>query len=169
MVGSVLALAVSRSDGPCRQLLANRSSQNAAPQEQRAFGELVAAGLGRSGGWLHAGRCQLDILVVAQLNRGAYGSSGGPDVSHLAGTSELERYASAVWLIERPRNPDGSPTSGARDVLEVHHGKFRHGQMDGSDLSRTVIHLDRGHCFLEADEARLAFCGADLYPGVAVP
>ena len=116
-----------------------------------------------------AGRCQLDILVVAQLNRGAYGSSGGPDVSHLAGTSELERYASAVWLIERPRNPDGSPASGARDVLEVHHGKFRHGQMDGSDLSRTVIHLDRGHCFLEADEARLAFCGADLYPGVAVP
>jgi hypothetical protein len=36
-----------------------------------------------------AGRCELDILVVAQLNRGAYGSTTGPDVSHLAGTSEL--------------------------------------------------------------------------------
>ncbi|MFN7631085.1 MAG: DnaB-like helicase C-terminal domain-containing protein, partial [Cyanobacteriota bacterium] len=43
-----------------------------------------------------AGRCDLDILIVAQLNRGAYGSTTGPDVSHLAGTSELERYASAV-------------------------------------------------------------------------
>jgi replicative DNA helicase len=54
-----------------------------------------------------AGRCDLDILVVAQLNRGAYGSSS-PDVSHLAGTSELERFASAVWLIDRPKTPEGA-------------------------------------------------------------
>jgi hypothetical protein len=53
------------------------------------------------------GRCDLDILIVAQLNRGAYGLPSGPDVSHLAGTSELERYASAVWLIERPKAGDG--------------------------------------------------------------
>jgi hypothetical protein len=49
-----------------------------------------------------AGRCELDVFVVAQLNRGAYGNPTGPDVSHLAGTSELERYASAVWLLDRP-------------------------------------------------------------------
>jgi replicative DNA helicase len=114
-----------------------------------------------------AGRCQIDVIVVAQLNRGAYAAGGGPDVSHLAGTSELERYASAVWLIEQARNPDGSP--GPREVLEVHHGKFRHGQMADGDLNKTVIHLDRAHCFLEADEARLAFVGHHLYPGVAVP
>jgi len=114
-----------------------------------------------------AGRCQIDVIVVAQLNRGAYAAGGGPDVSHLAGTSELERYASAVWLIEQARNPDGSP--GPREVLEVHHGKFRHGQMADGDLTKTVIHLDRAHCFLEADEARLAFVGHHLYPGVAVP
>jgi hypothetical protein len=58
-----------------------------------------------------AGRCDLDILIVAQLNRGAYGSSSGPDVSHLAGTSELERYASAVWLIDRPKPGDGPPAT----------------------------------------------------------
>jgi hypothetical protein len=105
----------------------------------------------------------VDILVVAQLNRGAYGSST-PDVSHLAGTSELERFASAVWLLERPKTPDGStPQPG---LLEVHHGKFRHGQLHGSELGRTSIRLDRAHCFLEADEARIAFCGSHLYPGV---
>jgi hypothetical protein len=58
-----------------------------------------------------AGRCDLDFLIVAQLNRGAYGSSSGPDVSHLAGASELERYASAVWLIDRPKPGDGPPPS----------------------------------------------------------
>jgi hypothetical protein len=114
-----------------------------------------------------AGRCDLDILIVAQLNRGAYGSPSGPDVSHLAGTSELERYASAVWLIDRPKPGDGPPP--AKGVLEVHHGKFRHGQPSDLDLSRTVIRIDRAHCFLEADEARLAFCGSQLYPGVEVP
>ncbi|MEB3351826.1 MAG: DnaB-like helicase C-terminal domain-containing protein [Cyanobacteriota bacterium] len=111
-----------------------------------------------------AGRCSVDVLVVAQLNRGAY--NGAPDVSHLAGTSELERYASAVWLIDRPRPADGPPPPAG--LLEVHHGKFRHGQMASDDLSRTTIRLDRSHCFLEADEARLAFCGDNLYPGVAV-
>ena len=114
-----------------------------------------------------AGRCDLDIFIVAQLNRGAYGSSTGPDVSHLAGTSELERYASAVWLIDRPKPGDGPPP--AKGVLEVHHGKFRHGQPSELDLSRTVIRIDRAHCYLEADEARLAFCGHQLYPGVEVP
>jgi len=112
-----------------------------------------------------AGRCAVDVLVVAQLNRGAY--NGAPDVSHLAGTSELERYASAVWLIDRPRpTTDGPPPPAG--VLEVHHGKTRHGQLSSDDLSRTTIRLDRAHCFLEADEARLAFCGSHLYPGVAV-
>ncbi|MEB3167970.1 MAG: DnaB-like helicase C-terminal domain-containing protein [Synechococcaceae cyanobacterium] len=110
-----------------------------------------------------AGRCEIDILVVAQLNRGAYGSST-PDVSHLAGTSELERYASAVWLLERPKIPEG--VRPARGVLEVHHGKFRHGQLHDGDLSRSLIRIDRAHCFLEADEARVAFVGSDLYPGV---
>ena len=114
-----------------------------------------------------AGRCDLDIFIVAQLNRGAYGSAAGPDVSHLAGTSELERYASAVWLIDRPKPGDGPPP--AKGVLEVHHGKFRHGQPSELDLSRTVIRIDRAHCYLEADEARLAFCGHQLYPGVEVP
>jgi hypothetical protein len=110
-----------------------------------------------------AGGCEIDILVVAQLNRGAYGSSA-PDVSHLAGTSELERYASAVWLLERPKTPEG--VRPARGVLEVHHGKFRHGQLHDGDLSRTLIRIDRAHCFLEADEARVAFVGSALYPGV---
>jgi replicative DNA helicase len=112
-----------------------------------------------------AGRCELDVFVVAQLNRGAYGSSTGPDVSHLAGTSELERYASAVWLIDRPKSDAFSkPQPG---VLEIHHGKFRHGQMSGEDdCSRTRIRLDRAHCHLEADEARHLFTGSDLYPGV---
>jgi hypothetical protein len=85
----------------------------------------------------------------------------------LAGTSELGRYASAVWLIDRPKPGDGPPP--AKGVLEVHHGKFRHGQPSDLDLSRTVIRIDRAHCFLEADEARLAFCGSQLYPGVEVP
>ena len=111
-----------------------------------------------------AGRCELDILVVAQLNRAAYGSTSGPDVSHLAGTSELERFASAVWLIDRPKQPDGAPPP--RGVLEVHHGKFRHGQTNDSDLHRTLIRLDRAHCFLESDEARQAF-GSHLYPGLS--
>jgi hypothetical protein len=110
-----------------------------------------------------AGRCDLDILIVAQLNRGAYGSATGPDVSHLAGTSELERYASAVWLIDRPK-PDGPPPPPG--VLEVHHGKTRHGQMGEQDINRTLIRIDRAHCFLEADEARRAFVGSHLYPGV---
>jgi len=111
-----------------------------------------------------AGRCELDVLVVAQLNRGAYSSPNGPDVSHLAGTSELERYASAVWLIDRPKQPEFSkPIPG---LLEVHHGKFRHGQLADDDLSKTTIRLDRGHCYLEADSARHAFVGAQLYPGV---
>ena len=112
-----------------------------------------------------AGRCELDVFVVAQLNRGAYGSPTGPDVSHLAGTSELERYASAVWLIDRPKSDAFSkPQPG---VLEIHHGKFRHGQMSGEDdCSRTRIRLDRAHCHLEADEARHLFTGQDLYPGV---
>ena len=112
-----------------------------------------------------AGRCELDVFVVAQLNRGAYGSPTGPDVSHLAGTSELERYASAVWLIDRPKSDAFSkPQPG---VLEIHHGKFRHGQMSGEDdCSRTRIRLDRAHCHLEADEARHLFTGSDLYPGV---
>ena len=111
-----------------------------------------------------AGRCEVDVLVVAQLNRGAY--NGAPDVSHLAGTSELERYASAVWLIDRPRPADGPPPPPG--LLEVHHGKFRHGQLTSDDLNKTLIRLDRAHCFLEADEARLAFTGEHLYPGVAV-
>jgi len=112
-----------------------------------------------------AGRCAVDVLVVAQLNRGAY--NGAPDVSHLAGTSELERYASAVWLIDRPRTNDGPPPPPG--VLQVHHGKTRHGQLSSDDLNCTTIRLDRAHCFLEADEARLAFCGSHLYPGVVVP
>ena len=112
-----------------------------------------------------AGRCDLDIFVVAQLNRGAYGSST-PDVSHLAGTSELERYASAVWLIDRPKTPDGATP--APGLLEVHHGKVRHGQLGSIDMGRTLIRIDRAHCFLEADEARRAFVGSDLYPGVEV-
>ena len=112
-----------------------------------------------------AGRCELDAFVVAQLNRGAYGNPTGPDVSHLAGTSELERYASAVWLVDRPKLDEFSPAKPG--VLEVHHGKFRHGQMaGGNDLSKTTIRLDRGHCFLEADEGRRVFNGSDLYPGV---
>ena len=111
-----------------------------------------------------AGRCELDVLVVAQLNRGAYGNPSGPDVSHLAGTSELERYASAVWLIDRPKaDAFSKPSPG---LLEVHHGKFRHGQLADDDLGKTMIRLDRGHCFLEADEARRVFVGHDLYPGV---
>jgi replicative DNA helicase len=112
-----------------------------------------------------AGRCDLDIFVVAQLNRGAYGSSS-PDVSHLAGTSELERFASAVWLIDRPKTPEGAPP--VPGLLEVHHGKVRHGQLGSIDLGRTLIRIDRAHCFLEADEARRAFVGSDLYPGVEV-
>ena len=111
-----------------------------------------------------AGRCELDILLVAQLNRGAYGSPAGPDVSHLAGTSELERYASAVWLLDRPKAGDGPPPPPG--LLEIHHGKFRHGQMAEDDLGKTLIRLDRSHCFLEADEARRVFCGSSLYPGV---
>ena len=112
-----------------------------------------------------AGRCELDVFVVAQLNRGAYGNPTGPDVSHLAGTSELERYASAVWLIDRPKLDEFSPAKPG--VLEVHHGKCRHGQMAGGlDLSKTTIRLDRSHCYLEADEARKLFTGSDLYPGV---
>lgn len=112
-----------------------------------------------------AGRCELDVFVVAQLNRGAYGNPSGPDVSHLAGTSELERYASAVWLIDRPKvDQFQAPQPG---LLEVHHGKVRHGQMaGGNDVSKTTIRLDRSHCFLEADEARRVFSGSDLYPGV---
>ncbi|MFN6356052.1 MAG: DnaB-like helicase C-terminal domain-containing protein [Cyanobacteriota bacterium] len=111
-----------------------------------------------------AGRCDLDILIVAQLNRGAYGSTTGPDVSHLAGTSELERYASAVWLIDRPKSDGPPPPPG---LLEVHHGKTRHGQIGEQDINRTLIRIDRAHCFLEADEARVAFVGHHLYPGVA--
>ena len=102
--------------------------------------------------------------MVAQLNRGAYGNTQGPDVSHLAGTSELERFASAVWLLERPKTPEG--VRPARGVLEVHHGKFRHGQQHESELNRSLIRIDRAHCFLEADQARKAYVGADLYPGV---
>jgi hypothetical protein len=113
-----------------------------------------------------AGRCDLDILIVAQLNRGAYGSPSGPDVSHLAGTSELERYASAVWLIDRPRTGDGPPPPPG--LMEVHHGKTRHGQMGEQCIERTLIRMDRAHCFLEADEARRAFVGQHLYPGVEV-
>ena len=108
-----------------------------------------------------AGRCDLDILIVAQLNRGSYDSAKGPDVSHLAGTSELERYASAVWLIDRPKAPDGSPPP--KGVLEVHNGKFRHGQSNNADFSRTLIRLDRDHCYLESDEAKQAF-GSHCYP-----
>jgi replicative DNA helicase len=112
-----------------------------------------------------AGRCELDVFVVAQLNRGAYGNPSGPDVSHLAGTSELERYASAVWLLDRPKLDEFTPPKPG--VLEVHHGKFRHGQISGeNDCSKTTIRLDRAHCFLEADEARHLFEGSHLYPGV---
>ena len=112
-----------------------------------------------------AGRCELDIFVVAQLNRGAYGNPTGPDVSHLAGTSELERYASAVWLIDRPKVDEFSqPQPG---VLDIHHGKCRHGQTTGeNDFSKTTIRMDRGHCYLEADNARKLFIGSHLYPGV---
>ena len=78
-----------------------------------------------------AGRRELDVLIVAQLNRGAYGSTSGPDVS-------------------------------------LHHGKFRHGQLDDADLSKSLLRIDRAHCFLEADEARLAYGGGHLYPGVSV-
>ena len=80
-------------------------------------------------------------------------------------TSELERYASAVWLLDRPKLDEFSkPKPG---VLEVHHGKFRHGQMSGeNDCSKTTIRMDRAHCYLEADEARHLFIGSDLYPGV---
>ena len=111
-----------------------------------------------------AGRCDLDIFIVAQLNRGAYGSTSGPDVSHLAGTSELERFASAVWLIDRPKAGDGPPPPPG--LMQVHHGKNRHGQMGEQSIERTLIRMDRAHCFLEADEARRAFVGHHLYPGV---
>ena len=112
-----------------------------------------------------AGRCELDVFVIAQLNRGAYGNPAGPDVSHLAGTSELERYASAVWLIDRPKVDEFSqPQPG---VLDIHHGKCRHGQTTGeNDFSKTTIRMDRGHCYLEADNARKLFIGSHLYPGV---
>jgi replicative DNA helicase len=111
-----------------------------------------------------AGRCDLDIFIVAQLNRGAYGSTSGPDVSHLAGTSELERFASAVWLIDRPKAGDGPPPPPG--LMQVHHGKNRHGQLGEQSIERTLIRMDRAHCFLEADEARRAFVGHHLYPGV---
>ena len=112
-----------------------------------------------------AGRCELDLFVVAQLNRGAYGNPTGPDVSHLAGTSELERYASAVWLIDRPKLDEFTPAQPG--LLEVHHGKSRHGQLaSGNELSKTTIRLDRSHCYLEGDEARKLFTGSNLYPGV---
>jgi len=111
-----------------------------------------------------AGRCDLDIFIVAQLNRGAYGSPSGPDVSHLAGTSELERFASAVWLIDRPKAGDGPPPPPG--LMQVHHGKNRHGQLGEQSIERTLIRMDRAHCFLEADEARRAFVGHHLYPGV---
>jgi hypothetical protein len=69
-----------------------------------------------------------------------------------------------VWLIDRPKAPDAPPPPPG--VLEVHHGKTRHGQMGEQDIGRTVIRIDRAHCFLEADEARRAFVGSHLYPGV---
>ena len=52
--------------------------------------------------------------------------------------------------------------------MEVHHGKTRHGQMGEQCIERTLIRMDRAHCFLEADEARRAFVGHHLYPGVEV-
>jgi hypothetical protein len=46
-------------------------------------------------------------MGATYLRPGCLAGSGQPDVSHLAGTSELERYASAVWLLERPKSPEG--------------------------------------------------------------
>jgi hypothetical protein len=71
-----------------------------------------------------------------------------------------------VWLLDRPKPGDGPPP--AKGVLELHHGKFRHGQLDDADLSKSLLRIDRAHCFLEADEARLAYGGGHLYPGVSV-
>jgi hypothetical protein len=70
-----------------------------------------------------------------------------------------------VWLIDCPKLDEFTPAQPG--LLEVHHGKFRHGQMaNGNELNKTTIRLDRSHCYLEGDEARKLFIGSDLYPGV---
>lgn len=99
--------------------------------------------------------CEVDLFVMAQLNREACNFEV-PGLEHINGTDVLAQLATAVWLLEFPKNEDGSRD---RTGLDIHHAKFRNGQRETQDgrngyaadsfisEETTRVSVDREHCY----------------------
>ena len=73
--------------------------------------------------------CQLDLFLMAQLNRDAC-LSDAPRLDHINGTDAIAQLATAVWLLEFERNSESFNPG----VLQLTHAKCRNGQRVGDDF-----------------------------------
>jgi replicative DNA helicase len=73
--------------------------------------------------------CQLDLFLMAQLNRDAC-LSDAPRLDHINGTDAIAQLATAVWLLEFERNSESFNPG----VLQLTHAKCRNGQRAGDDF-----------------------------------
>lgn len=97
---------------------------------------------------------EVDLFCLCQLNRQAADDPKGPAATHINGTDALAQLASAVWLLEYKKPDLDLGESFDRGVLTLVHGKVRNGQRIGDQrvtCNDSVIHLERDHCFVDAD------------------
>lgn len=72
--------------------------------------------------------CHVNLLLLVQLNRDAC-LAKSPALEHINGTDTIAQLATAVWLLEFPKRPEGQQFNPSQLVL--HHAKFRNGQRRG--------------------------------------
>jgi replicative DNA helicase len=98
-----------------------------------------------------AKECEVDLFLLCQLNReAALAKAPGPE--HINGTDALAQLASAVWLLENVKPEEGQRMN--RDLMDLHHGKFRNGQfLNETRANVEVSHLRmvRDHCAVVGD------------------
>lgn len=96
--------------------------------------------------------CHVDLFLLAQLNREAV-QAQRPDLSHINGTDTIAQLASAVWLLEWPKRPEGAEFNPGQLVL--HHGKYRNGQRrDGVRVS-----VEESGLLVARDSCTVSDCG----------
>jgi len=87
--------------------------------------------------------CQLDLFLMAQLNRDAC-LSETPRLDHINGTDAIAQLATAVWLLEFERNAEHFNPG----VLHLVHGKFRNGQRLADDFiscKTSILQVNRDY------------------------